>query len=93
MEILEHNSTAKMPSFLDEILASSGSVYWGVAWVSRKHLKPMTNEALAMCIRPVLDDAKAARVFHDGEAHFFIVWHCETKKVYKKLYSLVFSTS
>ena len=91
MDIQEHNSTVKLPSLLDEIGVPTREM-WGIVRVSRRYLKPMTNEALVMAMKPALADAKIAHVFLDAETQIFIVWQGDPIKTYKQLRGFIITT-
>jgi hypothetical protein len=73
MDIIEHNGSLPLITFIDEIAADQNTS-WGIARIKKQYLRPMTDEAFLLAIRPVIQEADLAHIFFVDSKRIFIVW-------------------
>ena len=86
MTIHEHS----LSSSLNDLIARIASVQqeWGFTIVKRHYLRAMTNEALLLTFRPVLQGIDEAHVIYGGDESIYVAWRGKQKIIYKLLRSL-----
>lgn len=90
MDIIEHNNVAPLITLIDEVEHKKRG-QWIVASIKREYLKPITNEAFMMAIKPVMQSAEEIHVYFSGSKNIHMAWNGDLKAVYKQLRGIVIS--
>jgi len=88
MEAVEHNGPLPLIAFIDEI-ARTQSAPWGIARVKKTYLRPITDEAFLLAIKPALQEAELAHIFFIDAKRVYIVWKSQKKSIYRHVRTLV----
>ncbi len=88
MDAVEYDNILPLIALIDEI-AGNGEPPWGVACIRRNNLKPMTNEAFLLAIKPAIQEAKEARVYFSDDKNIYVAWSGEQKAIYKHIRGVV----
>jgi len=73
--LCEHNALAPLIRLIEKI-SRDHLQSWGICRIRRDFIKPITNEAFLMTVRPALEPTAIANVFYINAAHkkIYIVW-------------------
>lgn len=88
LNITEHTTPAAMVAILDEIGRDPGGS-WGIACIKKDYLRPTTNEAFVVAVKPILEESSAASIFFPDMKTIYIVWRGHQKKIYRHLRSMI----